>query len=156
MSHLEIPIHITLLAFLEKCECIFKPTFSLKSTLTKGKENTDKLEKSWAKVYLWMKINADLHLGVNVHRVMFEKKKKKRVCLWLKLNVKLMNHLNFLIPILVEKGFCVTAKVARNSRACVRSIPGSDYCLCRHGYHRADSDPPSTACTSEWRNDITL
>ncbi|XP_069033235.1 ephrin type-B receptor 4b isoform X1 [Embiotoca jacksoni] len=26
-------------------------------------------------------------------------------------------------------------------------IPGSAYCLCHHGYHRADSDPPHAACT---------
>ncbi|XP_053170909.1 ephrin type-B receptor 4b-like, partial [Scomber japonicus] len=26
-------------------------------------------------------------------------------------------------------------------------IPGSAYCLCRHGYHRADSDPPDATCT---------
>ncbi|KAI4787645.1 hypothetical protein KUCAC02_036331 [Chaenocephalus aceratus] len=26
-------------------------------------------------------------------------------------------------------------------------IPGSAYCLCHHGYHRADSDPPDAACT---------
>uniref|UniRef100_A0A8C4Z9K9 receptor protein-tyrosine kinase n=1 Tax=Gadus morhua TaxID=8049 RepID=A0A8C4Z9K9_GADMO len=26
-------------------------------------------------------------------------------------------------------------------------IPGSTYCLCRPGYHRADSDPPHLACT---------
>ncbi|XP_070848843.1 ephrin type-B receptor 4b-like isoform X1 [Chaetodon trifascialis] len=26
-------------------------------------------------------------------------------------------------------------------------IPGSAYCLCLPGYHRADSDPPHTACT---------
>ncbi|XP_060886671.1 ephrin type-B receptor 4b-like isoform X2 [Labrus mixtus] len=26
-------------------------------------------------------------------------------------------------------------------------IPGSAYCLCHHGYHRADSDPPHSACT---------
>ncbi|KAJ0056053.1 hypothetical protein NL108_018311 [Boleophthalmus pectinirostris] len=26
-------------------------------------------------------------------------------------------------------------------------VPGSAYCLCRHGYLRADSDPPSAACS---------
>ncbi|XP_070711371.1 ephrin type-B receptor 4b-like [Pempheris klunzingeri] len=26
-------------------------------------------------------------------------------------------------------------------------IPGSAYCLCRHGYYQADSDPPHAACT---------
>uniref|UniRef100_A0AAQ4RW70 receptor protein-tyrosine kinase n=1 Tax=Gasterosteus aculeatus aculeatus TaxID=481459 RepID=A0AAQ4RW70_GASAC len=26
-------------------------------------------------------------------------------------------------------------------------IPGSAYCLCHHGFHRADADPPHAACT---------
>ncbi|XP_047441761.1 ephrin type-B receptor 4b-like isoform X2 [Mugil cephalus] len=40
-------------------------------------------------------------------------------------------------------GWCSTCPTRSNTL-----IPGSAYCPCLHGYHRADSDAPDAACTS--------